>query len=82
VLTFIAKRKVSNTMKQGLGYAYHKYCDYYKINTEIPLYKPEPKPKRIPLNEKLEILIGHATRKNGVQTVIKQRKRLTTNRTA
>ena len=50
-------------MNQGLCYAYNKYCDYYKTTSEIPFYKSEPKPKRIPLNEKIEILIGYATRK-------------------
>jgi integrase len=60
VKAFIAKRSVSNGYKRNLCIAYNKYCKYYKIEWNMPLYKPEAKAIKIPTKEKVEMLIASA----------------------
>jgi integrase len=60
VKAFIAKRNVSNGYKRNLCIAYNKYCKYYKIEWNMPLYKPEAKAIKIPTKEKIEMLIASA----------------------
>jgi len=60
VKQFIANHQVSNGYKKNLCIAYNKYCKYYKIEWEMPLYIPEAKTIRIPTTEKLEMLIARA----------------------
>jgi integrase len=57
---FIANLQTSNGYKRNLSIAYNKYCKYYKIEWEMPLYKPEAKTIKIPTKEKLEMLIANA----------------------
>jgi len=62
VKRFIANLQVSNGYKRNLCIAYNKYCKYYKIKWEMPLYKPEAKAIRIPTKERLEMLIASSGR--------------------
>jgi len=60
VKTFIANKNVSNGYKKNLCIAYNKFCKYYQIQWEMPLYKPEVKTIKIPTKEKIEMLIARA----------------------
>jgi len=61
VKQFIAnKQNVSDGYKKNLCIAYNKYCTHYKIEWEMPLYKPEAKIRRIPTTENIEKLIARA----------------------
>jgi len=62
VKQFIANKNVSNGYKRNLCIAYNKYCKYYQIKWQMPLYKTEAKMIKIPTNEKLEMLIASAGR--------------------
>jgi len=77
VLQFIAKHEVSTATKECLCYAYRKYCQYYKIQKEIPSYKKPEKSIQLPKKEKLEILVTNASKNIRNQTTTKQRDRLT-----
>jgi hypothetical protein len=58
VKQFILKIEGSNGYKKNLCLAYNKYCKYYNIKWEIPVYIPNPKQIRIPTIENLNILIA------------------------
>jgi integrase len=60
VKKFISKRNGSNGYKKNLCLAYNKYCQYYNIKWNIPLYIPNPKQIRIPTTENLNVLIAYA----------------------
>ena len=62
VKQFIANLQVSNGYKKNLCIAYNKYCKYYKIEWEMPLYKPEAKTIKIPTKARIEMLIARAGR--------------------
>ena len=62
VLLYISRHKCSNSMKEGLCYAYRRYCKYYKMQAKIPYYKPDPKPIHVPTKEKLLIFISNASK--------------------
>ena len=62
VLLFISRHQCSNSMKEGLSYAYRKYCKYYNINAEIPFYEHNSKPVHVPTKEKLQIFISNASK--------------------
>jgi integrase len=62
VKQFIANKNVSNAYKKSLSIAYNKYCKYYQIEWEMPLYKTEAKTIKIPTTEKLEMLIASSGR--------------------
>ena len=62
VKQFIANKNVSNGYKKNLCIAYNKYCKYYKIEWEMPLYTPEAKTIKIPTKEKIEMLTASAGR--------------------
>ena len=62
VKSFIANLEVSNGYKKNLCLAYNKFCIYYKIQWEMPLYIPEAKLIKIPTKEKLEMLISSSGR--------------------
>jgi integrase len=57
---FIANLNVSNGYKRNLSITYNKYCKYYNIKWEMPLYKQESKAIKIPTKEKIEMLIAYA----------------------
>lgn len=63
VKQFIAQKETTTAYKQKLCYAYNKYCQYYKIQWEQPIYKPEPKPVRLPTTEQLDTLINNNPRR-------------------
>jgi integrase len=58
VKAFIASLQTSNGYKRNLCIAHNKYCKYYEVAWEMPLYKPEAKHIKIPTKEKLEMLIA------------------------
>jgi len=58
VKQFILKIEGSNGYKKNLCLAYNKYCKYYNIKWEIPVYIPNPKQIRIPTTENLNIIIA------------------------
>jgi len=60
VKTFIASHKTSSNYKRNLCIAYNKYCKYYNIKWEMPLYQQQAKMIKIPTKEKLEMLIANA----------------------
>jgi len=62
VKQFIADKQVTDGTKKNLIFAYEKYCEYYKIQFEKPIYKGEAKQIRIPTNEKLEKIIASSGR--------------------
>jgi integrase len=60
VKNFISKINGSNGYKKNLCLAYNKYCKYYNIEWEMPIYFPNPKQIRIPTTEDLNMLIAYA----------------------
>jgi len=61
---------VSDGYKKSLSIAYNKYCQYYRIAWNMPLYKPEAKAIKIPTTEKLEMLIAYARRTMSIKLSI------------
>ncbi len=70
VKTFIAKKNVSNAYKRNLCIAYNKFCKHYKIQWNMPRYRPEAKRMKIPTKEKIEMLIAAATRPTSIKIQI------------
>jgi len=70
VVSFIAKHDVSSGTKESLCYAYRKYCKFHNIDADIPFYKADSKPVRIPTNEKLEVLISNPSRTLGTKLLL------------
>jgi integrase len=61
VETFIANKvRASNRYKQKLCIAYNHYCQYYKIQWEMPHYQPQPRVQRLPTEEQINKLIAAA----------------------
>jgi integrase len=60
VKQLISKINGSNGYKKNLCLAYNKYCKYYNIDWEMPIYIPNPKQIRIPTTENLNMLIAYA----------------------
>jgi integrase len=60
VKTFNAKRNSGNGYKRNLAIAYNKYCKYYEIQWQMPIYHPEPKAIKIPTKEKIQMLVAKA----------------------
>ena len=67
---FIASKKISNNYKRNLCIAYDKYCKYYKIEWEKPIYRPNPKMVRIPTTTQLETLIGYARQTMSIKLTV------------
>jgi integrase len=55
---FIAQHNVSDGYKRNLCIAYNKYCKFYKIEWQMPLYLQEAKNIKLPTKEKLLMLIA------------------------
>jgi integrase len=70
VKAFIAKRNVSKGYKRNLCIAYNKYCKYYRITWNMPLYLPEGKAIKIPTREKVEMLIAAARKPLSIKLAI------------
>jgi integrase len=68
VKMFIAMlEKVSNAYKRNLCIAYNKYAKYYKIQWEMPKYKPEQKNIALPTKEKIQMLIANSGKLLGMK---------------
>ena len=69
VKAFIARllnkneEEVSNGYKRNLCIAYNKFCQYYKIMWEMPLYKVEEREIDLPTKERIDMLIANASTK-------------------
>ncbi len=69
VKAFIAKllnkdgEEISNGYKRNLCIAYNKFCKYYKIEWEMPLYKVEEHEINLPTKERIDALIANASTK-------------------
>ncbi|MCJ7430939.1 site-specific integrase [Candidatus Bathyarchaeota archaeon] len=70
VKRFIASKNVSDGYKKSLCIAYNKYCQYYQIAWNMPLYKPEAKAIKIPTTQKLEMLIAYARKTMSIKLSI------------
>jgi len=70
VKQFIANLQAASGYKKNLCLAYNKYCKYYGIKWEMPLYKPEAKTIKIPTKEKIEMLISSAGRTLSIKLTI------------
>ena len=53
--------EVSNGYKRNLCIAYNKFCQYYKIQWEMPLYKVEEREIELPTKERIDMLIANAS---------------------
>jgi len=53
-------KKRSDSYKQRLCVAYNCFCEYYKIQWEMPNYQPEERIPRLPTEEQIKILIAGA----------------------
>jgi integrase len=60
VKTFIAKHQVSEGYKRILCIAYNKFAKFSQIEWNMPKYKENAKPIKIPTKEKVEMLIARA----------------------
>jgi len=60
VKAYIANKNVCRGTQNNYCIIYNSFCKHYKINWEMPVYKPEPKHITIPTSEKLEMLIASA----------------------
>jgi integrase len=67
VRTFLAMLKTSNGYKKNLAIAYNKYTRYYKIQWEMPKYKPEAKNIALPTREKIQMLIANSGKLLGMK---------------
>ena len=70
VKQFIASKNVSNGYKKNLCLAYNKYCKYYEIQWQMPVYKPQPKAIRIPTKAQIEMLVANARPTMSLQLTI------------
>ena len=60
IKSFIANKKTSDNYKRNLCIAYNKYCIFYKLTWDMPLYKQPKKLPNIPTTQKLKMLISKA----------------------
>jgi len=67
---FVARLQTSNGYKKNICWAYNKYCKYYKIEWQPPLYRQEPKTVRIPTKAQIEMLCASAGRINSIKLTI------------
>ena len=73
VLLFIAKAKVADSFKANLCDFYQHYCKFYGIQFTKPRYSREHKIPNIPTEAKLNLIIGHASKKYAiVYSIIKE----------
>ena len=68
---FIANiENISNGYRKNLCLAYKKYCDFCKIEWELPAYRQEEKLRRIPSTENLSMIIAKAYRPTATKLLI------------
>ncbi|MEM3549759.1 MAG: tyrosine-type recombinase/integrase [Candidatus Bathyarchaeia archaeon] len=63
VKEFIAKLDKNEGYKRNLVYAYDCYAKVFKIQWNKPVYRPSPKLPRIPLEEKINLIIANSSKK-------------------
>jgi len=63
VREFIAKLDRNEGYKRNLVYAYDCYAKVYRIQWNKPIYRPSPKLPRIPLEEKINLIIANSSKK-------------------
>lgn len=61
VKNWIANHQVSNGTKRNMVLAYSKFCEVAGIPFKKPIYKDNPRPRRIPTKQKIEKLIASAS---------------------
>jgi len=70
VKAFIANKQSGNGYKRNLSLAYNKFCDFYKIEWEMPIYKQETKLRRVPTTENVNMLIAKAQKPLSVKLTL------------
>jgi integrase len=60
VKLFISTLKTSDGYKRNLCIAYNKYCKFYMIKWNMPIYREEAKNITLPTKEKIMMLIANA----------------------
>ncbi|MQY62097.1 tyrosine-type recombinase/integrase [archaeon] len=70
VKAFIANKQSGNGYKRNLSLAYNKFCDFYKIEWEMPIYKQETKLRRVPTTENVNMLIAKAQKTLSVKLTL------------
>ncbi|MBA7675136.1 Tyrosine recombinase XerC [subsurface metagenome] len=70
VKAFIANKQSGNGYKRNLSLAYNKFCDFYKIEWTMPIYKQETKLRRIPTTENVNMLIAKAQKTLSVKLTL------------
>jgi integrase len=62
-LTYVAKGKWRQSYKANLCDYYNHYCEFYNISFVKPRYRRDHKLPRVPTEEKINLIIGHASKK-------------------
>jgi len=70
VKLFIAKLKAKDGYKKALCLAYNKYCKYFKLEWQMPIYLQEEQNIALPTKEKLLMLIANASAKLSIKLSI------------
>jgi len=70
VKAYIASLHVCKGTKNNLCIIYNSFCKHYKIQWEMPKYKPEPKSIKIPTSEKLQMIISASGKTLGTKLTI------------
>jgi integrase len=66
VLMYIARKKVKDSFKANLVDFYRHYADFYGIGFVKVCYRRDHRIPRVPLEEKIDMLIAHASKKYAV----------------
>lgn len=73
VLMYIAKKKVKDSFKANLADFYRHYAEFYGISLARVRYRRDHRVPRVPLEEKIDMLIAHASRKYAlIYSIIKE----------
>ena len=73
VLMHIARKKVKDSFKANLVDFYRHYADFYKICLVKVCYRRDHKVPRVPSEEKIDMLIAHASSKYAlIYSIIKE----------
>ncbi len=66
VLELVAKAKWRDSYKANLCDFYSHYCKFYNIAFSKPRYRKDHKIPRVPSEEKINLIIGHASKKYAI----------------
>jgi len=73
VLMYIARKKVKDSFKANLVDFYRHYAEFYGISFARVRYRRDHRVPRVPLEEKIDMLIAHASRKYAlIYSIIKE----------